>query len=41
MNVLVFSPYGGFTTFLATDLEIIEQHLAAGDQVSAVVCDSD
>ena len=41
MNVLVFSPYGGFTTFLATDLEIIEQHLAAGDQVSAVVCDYD
>jgi hypothetical protein len=41
MNVLVFSPYGGFTTFLATDLEIIEQHLVAGDQVSAVVCDYD
>lgn len=41
MNVLVFSPYGGFTSYLANDLEIIEQHLAAGDQVSAVVCDYD
>ena len=41
MKVVVFSPYAGFTNYFATDLEIIEGHLVAGDSVATIVCDHD
>jgi len=39
MNVLFFSPYSAWTRPWGTDLELMERHLSAGDDVTVIVCD--
>ncbi len=41
MKVLVFAPYGRWTPHLETDLEIAENHLAAGDELTLLVCEGE
>ena len=41
MRVLLFAPYSLWTPHLETDLEIAENHLASGDEVTLLACERD
>jgi hypothetical protein len=41
MRILVAAPYANMNAVFETDMEIIQRHIDAGDEVTVLVCDAD